>query len=133
MNLEPYKARLAAATPRPWVVDVNELAQTSIWNHNRTSWRGPGPALVVRDDHMSPGNADLIAHAPTDIAELVAEVERLTNALRGIAQYHPDWKGQHVNNAPSRMQLIDRAFSTVNNSDSTPTDLRIPLKMKEKG
>lgn len=41
------------------------------------------------------------------------QTENYREALLTIAQYHPDWTGQHVNNAPSRMQLIDIAYQTL--------------------
>lgn len=34
-------------------------------------------------------------------------------ALRNIAQYHPDWKGQHVNNAPDWRKMADWAFHAL--------------------
>jgi hypothetical protein len=50
LDLDPIKARLAAATPGPWVYSCND--------------------------------AYLIANAPTDLAALVAEVERLRAAIK---------------------------------------------------
>ncbi|MCT1459888.1 hypothetical protein M3G03_10130 [Aestuariimicrobium sp. p3-SID1156] len=84
LDLTPIKARLNAATPGPWENDGGgEVGQ---------HWSSPKPlasivstevscmaycyggsaAGVIRDE-----DADFIAHAPTDIAALVAEVERL--------------------------------------------------------
>lgn len=36
--------------------------------------------------------------------------ERLIGALASIAQYDPRWPGGHVNDEPSRAELIARAF-----------------------
>lgn len=44
------------------------------------------------------------------IEELCDEIERLRGALHGIAQYDPRFEGQHLNNAPSRQELIGRAY-----------------------
>ena len=84
LDLDPIRARLAAATPGPWENDGGgEVGQ---------HWSSPQPlasivstevscmaycyggsaAGVIRDE-----DADFIAHAPTDIAALLAEVERL--------------------------------------------------------
>ena len=76
IDLEAIKARLSAATPGPWRRDGNHRAKVR---------GGDGDTLTrvvpeSSDEPWSPtdeANADLIAHAPGDIAALVAEVERL--------------------------------------------------------
>ena len=40
---------------------------------------------IVRDEHL-PANAEAIAHAPTDIAILLEENQRLTEALKPFAE-----------------------------------------------
>ena len=76
MNLEPIKARLAAATPGPWgqgmagdkpLPEVDYSAAFGFITINERSDDGAGGVA----------DADFIAHAPTDLADLVAEVERL--------------------------------------------------------
>ncbi|PWJ22795.1 hypothetical protein ATK17_3964 [Branchiibius hedensis] len=94
LDLDAVKARLAAATPGPWewIGDSFDDAEPFVCTH-MTRWDEHGPDLVVAADHgktvlraegadwsaMSGKHADgdLIANAPTDIAALVAEVERL--------------------------------------------------------
>lgn len=78
-RLAEIRARLDAATPGPWNVRTNG------------SWLRPR-AVVYRDSNQHANNvdvcqligerrewadADLIAHAPADIAWLLDEVERL--------------------------------------------------------
>ena len=66
-DLETIKARLAAATPGPWYVDESLRgveAQTHGYPVEIVAWTGRADAV-------------LIAHAPGDIAALVAEVEAL--------------------------------------------------------
>lgn len=66
-DLETIKARLAAATPGPWYVDESLRgveAQTHGYPVEIVAWTGRADAV-------------LIAHAPGDIAALVAEVARL--------------------------------------------------------
>ena len=71
-RLTEIRARLDAATPGPW-----ERHPSEPWIYVR---RGPftvniiGTQLRAAQQH---GDADLIAHAPADIAWLLAEVERL--------------------------------------------------------
>ena len=50
----------------------------------------------------------------TQIAELREENVLFHNALRRIAQYHPNWTGQHVTDFPDRAKLIDIAFQCLN-------------------
>jgi hypothetical protein len=67
IDLEAIKGRLAAATPGPWYVDESLRgveAQTHGYPVEIVAWTGRADAV-------------LIAHAPGDIAALVAEVERL--------------------------------------------------------
>ena len=123
MNLEPTKARLAAATPGPWEhgdryhtagagfmnrpvdkcaycdgtrplvfsgrMNINGRMMMAHTHESSTPWSETGIyhfdgkenlSVVIETDEyglMNDEDADLIAHAPTDLAELVAEVERL--------------------------------------------------------
>lgn len=72
LDLEPIKARLAAATPGPWESDIYPGSENWVYVGGV---RGPGPSLELGAD--SSGDAEFITNAPTDIAALVAEVERL--------------------------------------------------------
>lgn len=77
LDLQPIKARLAAATPGPWEVESSETVDGSFIANM-------GPIMIVPYfQGMAPmmADADLIAHAPTDLAALVAEVERLRTAI----------------------------------------------------
>ena len=79
LDLDPIKARLAAATPGPW-----RWSRVESWGH----------VAKLHDIHFLPNlaslsstqqdqaDADLIAHAPSDLAALVAEVERLRAAIK---------------------------------------------------
>jgi hypothetical protein len=56
-----------------------------------------------------------------ELMRIVKQLEAMTvpaprlehEALLSIAQYDPRWTGQHVNNAPSRAQLIAKAFDAL--------------------
>ena len=79
MNLEPIKARLAAAAEGPW---------EAIWR-GRSGRRmvyvsGEFGTYNVCDSagEMDTVNADLIANAPTDLAELVAFAELVLEELK---------------------------------------------------
>lgn len=73
-RLQEISARLDAATPGPWLND-REWHQVEF-----VEWPGSEYLKPYRG-HVAavgwPGNADLIAHAPADIAWLLNEVERL--------------------------------------------------------
>lgn len=82
LDLQPIKARLASATPGPW--ESAELQGQSRRNSffsvavvGRREVRADIPCQAQPDEC----DADLVAHAPTDLAALVAEVERLRSAI----------------------------------------------------
>lgn len=81
LDLDALKARLAAATQGPWRRDGNHRAKVR-------GADGDTLARVVPESSDEPwsatdeANADLIAHAPGDLAALVAEVERLRDLVR---------------------------------------------------
>ena len=52
-----------------------------------------------------------IAHGLTmDAAKLTPRLAAAEAVVAKIAQYHPDWKGQRVNDEPSRAKLIQIAW-----------------------
>lgn len=75
INLNAIKARLAAATPGPWRRGDNRDGRGSATIYARR-------VVVVRYVDNA-RDAILIANAPTDIAALIAEVERLRAVLDG--------------------------------------------------
>lgn len=90
LDLQPIRARLAAATSGPWraipwydlpqeVAPIAEVSMVGVFSDCPVSG---SPAQ----------DADLIANAPTDLAALVTEVERLraeNETLRRSAQIGP--------------------------------------------
>ena len=91
MNLEPIKARLAAATEGPWRVVKWGQAPDETKRHEihwgRLNPPFPNQPMVARigNGWHVPADAELIAHAPTDLAELVAEVERLQAVINAVS------------------------------------------------
>lgn len=81
LDLAPIKARLAAATPGPWTWVCHSTAGVSEW----TVFDAADHALATNRHGWRP-DAEFIAHAPTDIAALLAEVERLRAELAD--EYH---------------------------------------------
>jgi hypothetical protein len=79
-DLEAIKARLAAATPGPWIYDewygTEDGGWAAIGPHHEA---GEGECDEPDGEPHERAKRDgaLIAHAPTDLAALVAEVERL--------------------------------------------------------
>ena len=89
MNLEPIKARLAAATEGPWFVEgMPETAECRVLaidgepEPDNNYWG----CIPVTSGGSVPADADLIAHAPTDLARLVAEVERLRAVIKAVRE-----------------------------------------------
>lgn len=80
LDLQPIKDRLAAATPGPWEREFTEhIAEDMSLDASYTSFIiGKGVSVGEMD---MPADCELVAHAPTDLAALVAEVERLRAAI----------------------------------------------------
>jgi hypothetical protein len=77
VDLEAIKARLAARTGGDWYVH----SPTESENRILTT---PPPTRGIRcvAEDVSDADAALISHTPTDLAALVAEVERLREVIR---------------------------------------------------
>ena len=85
-DLEPIKERLAAATPGPWEMSYDaDDKWTSITGQ---PYDDGGQWLVCPEVATCEGEPDadstFIAHAPEDIAALVAEVERLREQVEAV-------------------------------------------------
>lgn len=94
--LNPIEDRLKAATPGPWYHDMGN------WDVEQPATRLTVACLIP--DHLTDvdgnttgmsyfsGNGDLIAHAPTDLATLIALAKRQDAALLvmedAITEYH---------------------------------------------
>lgn len=82
---------LAAATPRPWEVRNRDCGDVDVVkDHERVEH------ICTVGDELDSGalaDAELIAAAPTLLAELVAEVERLRARLDAVMAIHSDRNG----------------------------------------
>ena len=82
IDIEAIKARLAAATPGPWRHGPETDAKVGNVVDFGPPPTAPFAVLYCADTRDARAqrlhDADLIAHAPTDIAALLAEVRRLT-------------------------------------------------------
>ena len=87
IDLDAIEARLAAATPGPWDTDG-----TTVWAYvivpDPRDQTGQTPIQDRELVAQSGGaDADLIAHAPTDLAALVAEVRALRAVAKAAGEY----------------------------------------------
>ena len=83
----------------------------------------------VNEDLLSVWARNTINSLRAELAELKElstppSGDDLRAALRSIAQYDPRWTGQHSNDAPSRQQLIERAFDALSSLPPSPGDER---------
>jgi len=84
LDLEAIKARIAKATPGPWEWSIRPKRHMLV---SPLSARGFLTVLETQGDVEADypcakdADRDLIQHAPTDLAALVAEVERLRAEL----------------------------------------------------
>jgi len=81
IDIAVIRARVAAATPGPWVRGIarDDDGWAVLANDGDDEVCTQPPSRVI--DPYSPADADLIAHAPADIAALCDEVERLRAEL----------------------------------------------------
>ncbi|MEV4991228.1 hypothetical protein [Pseudarthrobacter sp. LMD1-1-1.1] len=74
-NLEAIRERLNESTPGPWVFDgdvVQDLSLAVSTGPNKSERVGIVPGEYVREN-----DAELIAHAPTDLAHMLAIIDRV--------------------------------------------------------
>ena len=114
LDLDPIRARLAAATPGPWervpaiVSDTRPADCYDIWAAD--DW------LCANIHHT---DAALIANAPADMAALLAEVERLRETVAHVRGVAESWRdgfgpGSHVEGVMGRQVVsVDHATSTI--------------------
>ena len=83
MNLSEIEARLANATPGPWL-----LPESARSGRQMVFVTGEFGTYNICDSagEMDTANAELVAHAPTDLPNLIAEVKRLKNVLEAATR-----------------------------------------------
>lgn len=87
VDLDAIEQRLDRATPGPWEAGETHHYHEGTY-HERYTEVEPNIAAG-----LTPADADLIAHAPTDLAALVAEVRALravADAARDLIDCDPD-------------------------------------------
>lgn len=72
---DEIRARLEAATPGPWVTRF-------IYRLFKAARKDPN--TILGDPERDWANAELIAHAPADLAHLLAENERQAERIAGL-------------------------------------------------
>lgn len=87
-ELDAIKARLKAVTPGPWVIrreggDITAIDSLDDQTVLAGAWNSATDNLHPLE--VEPADAEFITHARTDVARLVAEVERLNERLRARA------------------------------------------------
>lgn len=81
LNLPEIKARLGKATSGPWRLDDDFVP------HSRVD-----AVMSLRDGCATSDDYTLIAHAPTDLANLIAEVERLRAMDDAVRKLVPEFR-----------------------------------------
>lgn len=111
LDLEPIKSRLSRATPAPWVaVPQTWRSKTSSYtitaygieqDENVFNTDASAICYAQREGQLTERNAELIAHAPTDIASLLIEVEKLREACQHIVNACEACEDGYVESSPS--------------------------------
>jgi hypothetical protein len=81
------RARLQAATPGPWHADDGDFGCVMVGNYGWVTPAGVNAPEYDVDTPQGHADAELIAHAPTDLAYLLARVEELERQLGKARQY----------------------------------------------
>ncbi len=85
-KLSEIEERLRAATPGPFIHSGHGCIRGGPVRHFERGSSQTQVAMTTGQDWMTPeeqlANAEMLAHAPQDIAALIAEVKRLREALR---------------------------------------------------
>jgi len=90
-QIDDIRARLEAATPGPWMVDPDDAAVVMRPDERHPNgWDGVMIAVAKGGEMEATFIADLIAHAPTDLAFLLS---RLESAEARIAKARAVWVG----------------------------------------
>lgn len=86
-QLQAIKDRWAKATPGnwKWIIRGNSVQSHAVVCHDDT--KSLMPQNICSGISPKTGNAQAIASAPTDIADLLAEIERLTSCLKFEQNY----------------------------------------------
>ena len=123
IDIEPIKERLAAATPGPlgFATAPAEGSSESPAEYVSNAFTGYGEMYVVwdmstegnpdgyvltavtGDGPRASANAELYAHAPSDLAALITEVEKLRgqiDAVRAATANHPNPCEKHPEDDP---------------------------------
>lgn len=92
IGLDAIKARAEAATPGPWgALGGNIMGPREDESVASVGLPQAGTGCAhhaTTDIQHRMADATFIAHARTDVPELVAEIERLRSALVGLAECH---------------------------------------------
>lgn len=70
------RSRLRAASPGRWFVETIDAAPVAVSRQH-----GVAITAVVEDEHLTAGDADLIAHAPADLAWCLDRIAELESQL----------------------------------------------------
>ena len=98
-SLEEIKRLLAAATPGPWEWYDDDAADDG--GAQKADYWTLGPGVLIAEgtdgtpdgDEIDRANAQLIAKAPTVIAELIEQVERLQKVADAAERYQRAMRG----------------------------------------
>lgn len=90
LDIKPIEARLAVATPGPWT-DVTFEGGIAIMHGTSRGFDG----YVMHEDggDLDTADADFIAHALTDLAACVAEIERDREVIEDLHRRLRIWRG----------------------------------------
>ena len=137
-EIEAIRARLASSTPGPWKASTDDAGDVVVWGPdedwlaNVGNWARQHPGIdadaAARQfvETRDAADATLIAHAPTDLAALCDEVERLRAwLLRGGKLTDEELKA--LKPWRRRLGIVGNDNSVTYNGDDIVSVARVPL------
>lgn len=121
-----FRRRLSAATHGPWRVHSVDFGEVEVETVTDLASGRQRISRVCECHSLS--DADLIAHAPTDLRRLLDEVERLREALVAETKRRQgaEWRADQAKQEADRLRPV--ALSAERLYDAMPDQRHAPLE-----
>lgn len=119
LTLDAIQSRLDAATPGPWRISPRGHAMGRLWVDDGHQY----DVVMTQDQPRQNADADLVAHAPTDIAALLGGITCLEAALRELYEAVIDTQRLKWSKAATLRRALYRAIGALECYRGEDTDV----------
>lgn len=106
MSLESARKRLDAATPGPWESRGEQIGNDLHFGPMKTTYVDTAEGNLFAVSGMPVADADLIAHAPTDLAAALKVIEAAKGLMSWTRELGPHGGYSYVPNVVERSLLV---------------------------